>query len=539
MSSIWTSNEAPVEVGGSTLDRMLAATAARFASRPALIRGATGGTVTYATLARRVERIAAGLAGRGFGPGQVLAMLAPNLPAWAGVALGAMAAGGTVTGVSPALTEHELTRQLTDARASVLVTIPSLLPEARRAAPAAGVRELIAIAEPAGQAEGRADAEAAGVASLASLLAEGEAALDGTRTAGPPGTVALLPYSSGTTGLPKPVMLTHSNLVTTVRQLQRRLRVTERDTILAVAPFFHVMGFVITLALPLLAGATVVTMGRFDLERFLALIQRHRVTVLVVPPPIMAALARHPMVDAYDLSSVELIASGGAPLGADLQREVAARLPSCTVGQGWGMTETTVGVAVLDRSRGSLPGSVGRLLPGTELRVVDPASGRDLGAGEQGELWVRGPQVMVGYRDRPDATAAILDGHGWLRTGDLGRVDADGNVFIAERLKELIKVNAYQVAPAELEALLVSHPGVADAAVIGRPDPDHGEVPVAIVVPRGDVEADELIAWVAERVAPHKRIRAVRFTDAVPRTPSGKLLRRVLVDLDRQTADRG
>jgi acyl-CoA synthetase (AMP-forming)/AMP-acid ligase II len=331
--------------------------------------------------------------------------------------------------------------------------------------------------------------------------------------------VALLPYSSGTTGLPKPVMLTHGNLVTAVRQLQRRLRTTERDTLLAVAPFFHVMGFAITLALPLASGATVVTMARFDLERLLGLIQRHRVTVLVIPPPVMAALARHPMVDAHDLSSVQLVASGGAPLGADLQRAVAARLPGAVVGQGWGMTETTVGVAVTDRDRGSLPGSVGRLLPNTELRVVDPAGGRDLGAGELGELRVRGPQVMAGYRDRPADTAAILDGVGWLRTGDLGRVDRDGNVFVVDRLKELIKVSAYQVAPAELEALLLGHPLVADAAVIGRPDPDHGEVPVAVVVPRGQLDGDDLMAWVAERVAPYKRVRVVRLVDAIPRTP--------------------
>jgi acyl-CoA synthetase (AMP-forming)/AMP-acid ligase II len=214
-----------------------------------------------------------------------------------------------------------------------------------------------------------------------------------------------------------------------------------------------------------------------------------------------------------------------APLGADLQRAVAKRFPTAAVGQGWGMTETTVGATGPDRELGSVPGSVGRVMPSTEVRVVDPETGRDLEAGKRGELRVRGPQVMAGYLGRPDATADTISADGWLKTGDLGYVDGDGNVFIVDRLKELIKVSAYQVAPAELEALLITHPAVDDVAVIGRPDAQ-----------RGEVEGDDLIAWVAERVAPHKRIRAVRFVEAIPKTPSGKVLRRILVERDRQSA---
>ena len=226
---------------------------------------------------------------------------------------------------------------------------------------------------------------------------------------------------------------------------------------------------------------------------------------------------------------------GGAPLTADAQRALSARLPGATVGQAWGLTETTVGLSMPDRDAGSVPGTVGRVMPNTELRVVDPGTGRDLPAGRPGELLARGPQVMAGYRHRPEATAAMVDPDGWLRTGDLGLVDGEGNVVIVDRLKELIKVRGHQVAPAELEALLATHPAVADAAVLRRPDPDHGEVPVAVVVPRPGAgpDPDELLAWVAERVAPHKRVRAVRFADAIPRTPSGKLLRRALADQDR------
>jgi acyl-CoA synthetase (AMP-forming)/AMP-acid ligase II len=240
----------------------------------------------------------------------------------------------------------------------------------------------------------------------------------------------------------------------------------------------------------------VVTVSRFDVGEFFAQIERHGVTVLVVPPPIVALLARHPLTDARDLSSLEMIVSGGAPLSAGLQRAVAERFPKASVGQGWGLTETAVGATMPERGFGTVPGSVGRVMPSTELRVVDPDTGHDLGVGERGELLVRGPQVMKGYLNRPDATAEILDADGWLGTGDLGYVDEDGNVFVVDRLKDLIKVSAYQVAPAELEALLVAHPRVADAAVVGRPDERHGEVPVAVVVPRGmagEADTEEIL----------------------------------------------
>ena len=526
---VWTSPYPPVEVGGTTLHRMVLEAAARAGDRPALIAGATGTAVSYRLLAERIRGVAAGLAARGFGPGDVLALWAPNLPQWAGVALGAMAAGGTVTGVTPAASGHELTTQLADAGASVLVTLPSLVPAARPAAAAAGVRDLVVL----GRAEG--------ATPILDLLAAGAAAHAGPPPRDPapdPATaVALLPYSSGTTGLPKGVELTHANLVTSVRQVGRGLRLTERDTMLAVAPFSHIMGFQATLAVPLAAGATVVAMPRFDPGRFLELIERHRATVLVGAPPMLRVLTAHPRAD---LSSLELVICGGAALGPAAEEALAARLPQATVGQAYGLTETTVGLSMPDRATGSVPGTVGRPLPNTELRVVDPATGRDLGPGEPGELLGRGPQVMAGYRNRPEATAAMVDPEGWLHTGDLGLVDGGGNVVIVDRLKELIKVRGHQVAPAELEALLATHPAVADAAVLGREDDEDGEVPVAVVVPRPGADPDPagLLAWVAERVSPHKRLAAVRFAEAIPRTPSGKLLRRALRDGARRDSSR-
>ena len=404
----WPSGYGAVEVGDTTLHRMVVDRAGEMGEGPALIDGPTGYAVSYATLASRVERVAAGLAARGFGRGDVLALWAPNVPQWAGVALGAMAAGGTVTGINPAFTGRELGAQLADCGASVLVTVPALAPAALAAS---GVREVVVLGE------------AEGATPILDLIGDDSPAPEAAHKTE---VVALLPYSSGTTGLPKGVMLTHSNLVASVRQVRSGLRMTERDTTLAVAPFFHIMGFVVSMAMPLASGATVVTMPRFDLDLFFALIERYRVTVLGVPPPVMAAFARHPMADKYDLSSLELIVSGGAPLGADLQRAVAGRFPHAAVGQAWGMTETSVGATMPDRELGTVPGSVGRVMPNTELRVVEPESGRDLGVGERGELWVRGPQVMAGYLNRPEATADILGADGWLKTGDLGYVDPEG-----------------------------------------------------------------------------------------------------------------
>jgi acyl-CoA synthetase (AMP-forming)/AMP-acid ligase II len=496
---MWTSQYEPVDVGGTTLDRLVLDAAERAGERPALIAGETGEVVSYARLAGRIASVAGTLGGS---RGETLALWAPNGPAWPAVAFGAMAAGMTVTAASPACTERELAAQLADSGATIVATEPDRL----RAARAAGAPEAVAIAD-----------------------LEAPAAVPVSR----PDDLALLPYSSGTTGLPKGVMLTHVQLVTAVRQVRAAIRPGPGDSLLAVAPFFHVLGFAVVLGGGLSAGATLVTMARFDLERMLALIERHRVTMLIGAPPLLRALAEHPRADRHDLSSLELLLAGGAPLPPDVQAAVERRLPHAVVGQGWGMTETTVGAAVPDRERGSLPASVGRALPNTSLRVVDPVSGRDLGPGEDGELCVSGPQLMAGYRNRPDATAAMIDPDGWLHTGDLGHVDADGNVFIVDRLKELIKVSGYQVAPAELEALLLTHPAVADAAVIGRPDERRGEVPVAVVVPRGKLDAGALMLWVAARVAPYKRLREVRVAQALPRSPAGKLLRRVLVEQDR------
>jgi acyl-CoA synthetase (AMP-forming)/AMP-acid ligase II len=506
-----------VEAGGATVPELVLRHADRLGDKPALTDAASGRTIGYRQLAAGIERVAAGLAARGFWPGDTLALYGPNLPEYALAAYGAMAAGGTVTGANPLLTTEELAGQLADAQARLLVTVPPFLDRALAAADKAGVQEVLVFGE------------AEGATPFRELIVHRQpparVAVDPDRD------VAALPYSSGTTGLPKGVELTHANLVTNVRQSLAAIGFREDDVVVAVAPFFHAIGFNIILHASLAAGATVLTLPRFELEGFLRAIQDHRATLTIVVPPVALALAAHPLVDAYDLSSLRLLGVGGAPLGASVEQRCAERL-GCVVGQGYGMTEASALLTVgpLEAPR---RGSVGRLVPNTEARIVDPASGADLGPGRTGELWIRGPQVMRGYRDRPEATARTVDADGWLHTGDLCYLDLDGYLYVVDRLKELIKYKGYQVAPAELEHLLLTHPAVADAAVVPRPHPEAGEVPVAHVALRGPATAEELLAYVAERVAPYKRIRAVRLTDSVPRSPAGKLLRRVLVEAER------
>jgi acyl-CoA synthetase (AMP-forming)/AMP-acid ligase II len=329
-------------------------------------------------------------------------------------------------------------------------------------------------------------------------------------------------------------MLTHHNIVSNLSQFEARHHLSDQDRVIAVLPFFHIYGQVVIMNYGLYRGATIVTMPKFDLEPFLRLLQDHRVTRAYLVPPIVLALAKHPVVDQYDLSSLRLVMSGAAPLDAGLAAQCEQRL-GVQVIQGYGLTETSpVTHCTPDDDPGAnKPGSIGPLLPNTECRVVDWGTAENLGPNEDGELWIRGPQVMRGYLNNREATARTIDEEGWLHTGDIGHTEADGYFTIVDRLKELIKYKGYQVPPAELEAILISHPSVADAAVIPKADEEAGEVPKAFVVLKEQATAEVIMAFVAERVAPHKKIRDVEFIDEIPKSASGKILRRVLVERER------
>jgi acyl-CoA synthetase (AMP-forming)/AMP-acid ligase II len=327
------------------------------------------------------------------------------------------------------------------------------------------------------------------------------------------------------------VMLTHRNLVANIEQAWNSMPVGADDVLLGLMPYFHIYGQTVVLNLGLAKGSTIVNMPRFDLDGMLELVERHGMTWLHIAPPIVLALATAPQVDERDTSSVKMVISGAAPLDEDLARRAEERI-GAPIRQGYGMTELSPvsHKSRLARVAETPPGSIGALIPNTEARLVDPETGEDVTEGESGEIWIKGPQVMKGYLNNPEANDEIFTDDGWLRTGDIGRVDENGFFYIVDRLKELIKYKGYQVAPAELEAVLVSHPKVRDAGVIGVPNEEGEEVPKACVVVDDGLESEELIAYVAERVAPYKRIREVEFVDEVPKSASGKILRRVLRD---------
>ncbi|MFD4141893.1 MULTISPECIES: 4-coumarate--CoA ligase family protein [unclassified Streptomyces] len=527
-SSVFRSTYADVPDVVEPIHEAVLGRAAEFGDTVALVDGVNGTTVTYHQLDLFHRRIAASFAAAGLRKGDVLALHSPNTVAYPAVFYGATRAGASVTTVHPLATAEEFAKQLRDSSARWIVTVSPLLEVARRAAElAAGIKEIFVC--------DRADGHVSVLDMFVSTEPEPEVSID------PSEDVAALPYSSGTTGVPKGVMLTHRSIATNLAQLSPFIPMGPGDRILAVLPFFHIYGLTALMNAPLRHGATVVVLPRFELDTFLSAIQEHRINGLYVAPPIVLALAKHPAVARYDLSCLEYIVSAAAPLDARLGEACSQRLGLPPVRQAYGMTELSPGTHVVPLSATNPPaGAVGLLLPGTEMRILDlDGSGADAAAGAEGEVAIRGPQVMKGYLGRPDATADMIDADGWVHTGDVGRVDEDGWLFVVDRVKELIKYKGYQVAPADLEALLLTHESIADAAVIGVYDEDGNEIPKAFVVKQPsatELTEDEVLAYVAERVSPYKKIRRIEFIGGVPRAASGKILRRELRDRETRRA---
>ncbi len=497
--------------------------------KAAFIEGPTGRRVTYGELRDQAAAAARCLAARGLERGGVVAICSPNVPEYATAFHATAMAGGCSTTLNPLNTEDELVKQVNDSGARWYITIPPLLDTARSVAGRTSIEEIIVFGEADG-ATAFADVIAAGMGSDAS---------EPMGVEDPREDLLTLPYSSGTTGLSKGVMLTHRNVVANIEQISSVGLVEPDDVVMAVVPFFHIYGMVVVMSGALRAGATVVTMPRFDLVAFLETIQRDRATCLYLVPPIVLALAKHPVVDNYDLSSVKWIMSGAAPLGEEAAVACQERI-GCRVFQGYGMTEASpvTHLCFGENVAADKISTVGPTIPSTEMLIVDLESGEPLGPGEEGEVWLRGPQVMKGYLGNPEATAETVDAGGWLHSGDVAVADEDGYMTIVDRAKELIKYKGYQVAPAELEDLLLSHPSVADVAVIPMPDEEAGEIPKACVVRAGDVSEEALLEYVAERVAPQKKVRVVEFLDEIPKSASGKILRRVLVERERAARSR-
>jgi acyl-CoA synthetase (AMP-forming)/AMP-acid ligase II len=495
----------------------------------------TGDSLTFGEVLRCAETVAGALRDRGLLPGDVVALVSPN-SIWYPVAFhGILLAGLVLSPISPLYTSEEIAYQLRDSGARAVITAQDGVDRVSDAAHRTSVAHVLTLEGSTSPPEDRSRV----------VVEDAWRRERAPRERSPmESSIAVLPYSSGTTGSPKGVLLSHSNIVANIAQFERMINVEPRvDRQIAVLPFFHIYGLTCVLSVGLRTGMATTVMSRFNLESFLRLVQDQAITRACVAPPIVLALAKDPIVSAYDVSPLRILLSGAAPLDADLAIACQARLgPGVRVLQGYGMTELSPlshmspdpGCEPPDRAQAPF-GSIGYAVPNTQCRVVDLTTGDDVGADTPGELWVRGPQVMGGYLNRPEANAATLSDDGWLRTGDVAVVTKSGLYSIVDRVKELIKYKGYQVPPAELEAVLLKHENVRDTAVIGVPGGADGEFPVAFVVLRDGAETtkDQLLAYVAEMVAPYKRLRVIYFTSSIPKSPSGKILRRLL----REKAD--
>jgi long-chain acyl-CoA synthetase len=477
-------------------------------------------TVTYAELDAATDRVAAALIRRGVKSGDRVTLFMPNSIEYVLAFYGTLKAGAVVNPINALSKEREVRFQVEDAGAAAVLYHEALAPvvDAVRSE-LTGVRTFAVTGQAAPE----------GVERFDDLVAE-EGSGGGTVVMD---DLAVLPYTSGTTGFPKGVMLTHRNLTVNQQQFFAAVPVRREDVFLNVLPYFHIYALNLLMAGAISLGATQVVMSRFDMVEYCTLIEKRRATVCFIVPPIVLGLAMSPEPDKHDLSSVRFFFSGAAPLAPDPARRMMARLGKSII-QGYGLTETSP-VTHANPPDAVVLESIGTAVPGTLDKIVDLETGeRELARGEVGEICVRGPQVMRGYWKKPQDTADVIR-DGWFHTGDVGRKDEKGYVFIVDRKKEFIKYKGFGVGPAEVEAVLCEHPAVADAGVIGKKDEEAGEIPKAFVQlrPNAQVTADELIAFVKERISDYKRVREVEFIDKVPRTASGKILRRELADRER------
>lgn len=480
--------------------------------------------------------------------GDVLALYTPNCIDTPIVTWGTIWAGGIVSPANPGYSVEELAFQLKDSGAKGLVTQWDQLEVATKAAQEAGIPDerIILIGD-------KRDPSArfkhfTSIRNIAGTSRYRRTKVDSDKD------LAFLVYSSGTTGLPKGVMLSHRNIVANNLQLRAgestnlswkpRPDAPNGDSVLAFLPFFHIYGLTCLLHQSIYAGFKCLVMPKFDIEAWCKFVQNYKITYSYVVPPVVLLLSKHPCVDKYDLSSIRMMNSGAAPLTRELVDAVFKR-KGLKVKQGYGLSETSPTTHTQPWSSWyDTIGSVGTLLPNLTAKYMGPDE-TELPAGQVGELWIKGPNIFKGYHNNPEGTRNALTDDGYFKTGDVGYQDADGNFFITDRIKELIKYKGFQVPPAELEGILISHPSISDVAVIGVHKEELAtEVPLAYVVPKegkGSKELEaEIVEWLGKKVANHKKLRGgVRFTDEIPKSVSGKILRRVLKDRMKAELENG
>jgi long-chain acyl-CoA synthetase len=540
---------------------ILRAAARRYGDRTAFVQGDR--SLTFGEVLADAHRTANALVARGIAPGDVVAVHLPNCLQYPAVYYGVLMAGATFSPTNPLLPPDDLAHQFADCAAAAVVTYGPVAPLLASVLDRTQVRTvLVTDAAQEADTEARVDLSALpeGWEDLLAVLA-GSAPDDPDVPVDPAERLAHLAYTGGTTGRSKGVELPHRNVVVNTLQFAcwgtgsvpalddagdltlRQLDELADDfpvrlgTGVAVnlTPWFHAMGTVGYLNLPVLTGSTTVIHQRFDPAAYVADAERYRVTSIGGAPPVFHALLQVPGLRERNLSSVRSLASGAAPLAVELIEQLSQVFPDVVIGEGYGLTEVTMGAVSNPSGRSQLRkvGSVGLPVPDTDVMIVaaDETALRELPPGEPGEVCLRGPQVMLGYHGRRDATAEMLV-DGWLRTGDVGVLDEDGYLSIVDRKKDMLLYKGYNVYPRELEEILFAHPAVSSCAVVGQPDPATGELPVAFVVlaPGASVTAEELMAHVDERVTPYKRVRRVEFVDSIPVSAAGKVLKRELRD---------
>jgi long-chain acyl-CoA synthetase len=476
-----------------------------------------GHTTTYGELRDQVAAVRGGLVAMGLQPGDRLALACGNNWYFAVSWLAALGAGLVAVPLNPAAPAPEIARQLAVVGARALLVTPAAA-KAVTALDRAGLPDLEFVIETAGL-------EVPGAVCLDDLLAHEPAPVAERAD----DDLAVLIFTSGTAGAARAAMLTHGNLRSNLEQIQTAegRRQHPDDVSLGVLPMSHIFGLNVVLGLSLYAGSRVVLIERFDPSSAAEAIERHGVTVVAGAPPMWAAWASLPGLAPDTFATVRIASSGAAKLPVEAAQLFEDRF-AVRITEGYGLTETSP--VVTTATGAAAPwGSIGAPLPGVRVRLADP-DGSDVLIGDAGELWVRGPNVFVGYWEDPEATASVFTDDGWFRTGDIGVVDDDGNLFLVDRVKDIIIVSGFNVFPAEVEEVLASHPAVAGCAVVGVPHPYSGEaVKAFVVLAEGrSADEDEVVAWCADRLARYKCPDKVMFVDELPVAPSGKMLRRTL-----------